>query len=72
MGVSERRLWVVVGSRRVYRRRGAVAVACGISIVGVLIQFFTPKHANGMLLAGKLINGFALGSLIDSDVYLGF
>ena len=47
------------------RRRGAVALACFISIVGVLIQFLSPKHANGMLLVGKLINGYALGSPID-------
>ncbi|KIJ63765.1 hypothetical protein HYDPIDRAFT_175817 [Hydnomerulius pinastri MD-312] len=46
-------------------RRGAVAVACVISIGGVLIQFFTPKHNNGMLLAGKLINGFALGMFVS-------
>ncbi|KIJ63766.1 hypothetical protein HYDPIDRAFT_91877, partial [Hydnomerulius pinastri MD-312] len=46
-------------------RRGAVAVACLISIGGVLIQFFTPKHVNGMLLAGKLINGFALGMFVS-------
>jgi len=47
-------------------RRGAVAIACGISIVGVLIQFFTPTHVNGMLLVGKLINGFALGMYVSS------
>ncbi|KAF8552470.1 maltose permease [Imleria badia] len=46
-------------------RRGAVAIACGVSIVGVLIQFLTPKHANGMLLVGKLINGFALGMYVS-------
>ncbi|KAH0834933.1 general substrate transporter [Lanmaoa asiatica] len=46
-------------------RRGAVAVACAISIVGVLIQFLTPTHANGMLLVGKLINGFALGMYVS-------
>ena len=47
------------------RRRGAVALACLISIVGVLIQFLTPKHANGMLLVGKFIGGYALGTPID-------
>ena len=46
-----------------------VAVAGGgVSIVGVLVQFLAPKHANRMLLSGKLINGCALGSLIDSEV----
>lgn len=44
------------------RRRGVVAIACIISIFGVLIQFFTPPHANEMLLVGKFINGFALGT----------
>lgn len=61
------RVGVFVCSRERDRRRGAVVVACVVSIVGVLIQFLTPKHANGMLLVGKLINGFALGSLIDSQ-----
>ncbi|KAN0086099.1 General substrate transporter [Tylopilus felleus] len=46
-------------------RRGAVAFACFVSIVGVLIQFLTPKHVNGMLLVGKLINGFALGMYVS-------
>ncbi|KAG8216575.1 general substrate transporter [Butyriboletus roseoflavus] len=46
-------------------RRGAVAVACAISIVGVFIQFFSPTHANAMLLVGKLINGFALGMYVS-------
>ena len=26
----------------------AIAIACGVFIVGVLAQFLTPKHANGM------------------------
>ncbi|KAF9240471.1 maltose permease [Melanogaster broomeanus] len=47
-------------------RRGAVAVACVISIGAILIQFLTPKHVNGMLLVGKLINGFALGMFVSS------
>ncbi|KAF9220749.1 maltose permease [Gyrodon lividus] len=47
-------------------RRGAVAVACVLSIAGILIQFLTPKHVNGMLVAGKLINGFALGMYVSS------
>ncbi|KIJ63752.1 hypothetical protein HYDPIDRAFT_133568 [Hydnomerulius pinastri MD-312] len=42
-------------------RRGANTVACLISLVGILIQFFTPVHQNGMLLVGKLVNGYALG-----------
>lgn len=47
-------------------RRGAVAVACFVSIVGILLQFITPAHNNGMLLAGKLINGFSLGMFVSS------
>ena len=57
----------IVGSRQRGRRRGAVAVACVVSIVGVLIQFFTPIHANGVLLSGKLINGVALGTIGTKD-----
>ncbi|KAI9568718.1 hypothetical protein HD554DRAFT_709317 [Boletus coccyginus] len=48
-----------------FERRGAVAFACGVSIVGVLIQFLTPKHGNWVLLVGKLINGFALGMFVS-------
>lgn len=58
--------WLVCSCSQHRRRRGAVAIACVVSIVGVLIQFLTPKHGNGMLLAGKLINGFALGSPVES------
>ncbi|KAG9311602.1 general substrate transporter [Chiua virens] len=46
-------------------RRGAIAIACVISIVAVFIQFFTPTHANGMLVVGKLINGVALGMYVS-------
>ncbi|KAG1729525.1 maltose permease, partial [Suillus paluster] len=49
-----------------FGRRGAVAVACLVSIVGILVQFLTPAHKNGMLLAGKLINGFSLGMFVSS------
>ncbi|KAG2129320.1 maltose permease [Suillus cothurnatus] len=49
-----------------FGRRGAVAVACFVSIVGILIQFLTPPHKNGMLLAGKLINGFSLGMFVST------
>ncbi|KAH7924695.1 maltose permease [Leucogyrophana mollusca] len=49
-----------------FGRRGAVAFACCISVVAIFIQFFTPPHKNGMLLAGKLINGFALGMYVSS------
>ncbi|KAG1763315.1 maltose permease, partial [Suillus occidentalis] len=49
-----------------FGRRGAVAVACVVSIVGILLQFLTPAHENGMLLAGKLINGFSLGMFVSS------
>lgn len=48
-----------------FGRRGAVAIACLVSIVGILIQFLTPAHNNGMLLAGKLINGFSLGIFVS-------
>ncbi|EIW69483.1 hypothetical protein TREMEDRAFT_30458, partial [Tremella mesenterica DSM 1558] len=47
-------------------RRGSVGCACLISISAVFIQFFTPSHVNGMLLAGKLINGFALGMFVST------
>ncbi|KAG1726395.1 maltose permease [Suillus lakei] len=30
-----------------FGRRGAVAVACSVSIVGILLQFLTPAHNNG-------------------------
>ena len=43
-----------------HRRRGAIVIASVVSIVGVLIQL------SGMLLVGRLVNGFALGSLVDS------
>ncbi|KAF8137075.1 general substrate transporter [Boletus edulis] len=46
-------------------RRGAVALASVVSIIGVLIQFLTPKHVNAMLLVGKLINGVALGLFVS-------
>ncbi|KIK40403.1 hypothetical protein CY34DRAFT_24850 [Suillus luteus UH-Slu-Lm8-n1] len=49
-----------------FGRRGAVAVACLVSIVGILLQFLTPAHNNGMLLAGKLINGLSLGMFVSS------
>ncbi|KAI9568717.1 maltose permease, partial [Boletus coccyginus] len=48
-----------------FGRRGAVAFACGVSTVAVLIQFLTPKHGNWVLLVGKLINGFALGMFVS-------
>ena len=47
-------------------RKGSVLVACTISIIAVFIQYFTPAHANGMLLAGKLINGVALGIYVST------
>ena len=43
-----------------------IAIACVISIAAVFVQFFTPAHANGMLLAGKLINGYSLGMFVAS------
>ncbi|EIW77181.1 maltose permease [Coniophora puteana RWD-64-598 SS2] len=46
-------------------RRGAVALASVISLGAVLIQFFAPAHNNGMLLAGKLINGYSLGMFVS-------
>ena len=42
-------------------RKGAVTIACFISIGGVFIQFFTPPHANIGMIFGKLVNGAALG-----------
>lgn len=50
----------------VFGRRGAVAAACFVSIIGILLQFLTPAHNGGMLLAGKLINGFSLGMFVSS------
>lgn len=50
-----------------HRRRAAVAIASAVSIIGVLIQFVTPKHNNDMLLVGMLVNGFALGLPINSE-----
>lgn len=47
-------------------RRGATALASFVSITAIFIQFFTPPHANGMLLVGKLINGYALGMYVSS------
>ncbi|KAG0702170.1 maltose permease [Suillus ampliporus] len=49
-----------------FGRRGAVAVACLASIVGILAQFLTPAHENGLILAGRLINGFSLGMFVSS------
>ncbi|EJU04738.1 maltose permease [Dacryopinax primogenitus] len=49
-----------------FGRRGAVAIACCVSIVAIILQFFTPVEANPMLLVGKLINGFALGMYVSS------
>ncbi|GBE88356.1 General alpha-glucoside permease [Sparassis crispa] len=48
-----------------FGRRGAVVLCCLVSITGIFIQFFTPPHKNGMLLAGKLINGYALGMYVS-------
>ncbi|RSH91961.1 hypothetical protein EHS25_009331 [Saitozyma podzolica] len=49
-----------------FGRRGATALASFVSITAIFIQFFTPPHANGMLLVGKLINGYALGMYVSS------
>lgn len=49
-----------------HSRRGATALASFVSITAIFIQFFTPPHANGMLLVGKLINGYALGMYVSS------
>lgn len=46
-------------------RRGAVACAGLLSIAAVFLQFFCPTHVNGMLLAGKLLNGVSLGMYVS-------
>ena len=46
-------------------RRGAVACAGLLSIGAVFLQFFSPNHVNGMLLAGKLLNGVSLGMYVS-------
>ena len=46
-------------------RRGAVACAGLLSIGAVFLQFFSPTHVNGMLLAGKLLNGVSLGMYVS-------
>ncbi|KZT57947.1 general substrate transporter [Calocera cornea HHB12733] len=48
-----------------FGRRGAVALCCVISTIGIFLQFFTPVQANPMLLVGKLVNGFALGMYVS-------
>jgi len=48
-----------------FGRRGAVALCCCVSIVGILIQFFTYPHRNAQLLVGKLVNGYALGMYVS-------
>ncbi|KAI0951244.1 hypothetical protein AcW1_008337 [Taiwanofungus camphoratus] len=48
-----------------FGRRFAVAFCCLISIVGIFVQFFTTPHKNGQLLAGKFINGYALGMYVS-------
>ncbi|WVF72169.1 hypothetical protein IAT40_006981 [Kwoniella sp. CBS 6097] len=46
-------------------RRDAIAVACVVSTGGVFMQFFCPAHWNSLLLAGKMVNGVALGMYIS-------
>ena len=40
-------------------RRGAMACACTVTIGAIFLQFFA--KSNGVLLAGKIINGLSLG-----------
>ena len=40
-------------------RRGALALACVVTIGAIFLQFFA--KSNGVLLAGKIINGLSLG-----------
>ncbi|WRT67148.1 uncharacterized protein IL334_004114 [Kwoniella shivajii] len=46
--------------------RGAITIACIISIAAVFMQFFCPPHQNALLLIGKLVNGVALGIYIST------
>ncbi|EIW77177.1 general substrate transporter [Coniophora puteana RWD-64-598 SS2] len=48
-------------------RRGTVGICGIISLVGIFIQFFTPAHNNGMLVAGKFINGISLGIYVATS-----
>jgi MFS family permease len=47
-----------------YGRKVAIIVSCLISVIGVGLQYGATSR--GMILAGKMVNGFAIGGILSS------